>query len=60
MVGKDGMERVYGCAGGRERDQPSFLRGEAVSHWSKGMAFAQWLILLRVESLPLQVDLAEL
>lgn len=32
----------------------------ALSHWSKGMAFAQGLILLRVERLPLQVDLAEL
>ncbi len=32
----------------------------ARSHWSKGMAFAQGLILLRVERLPLQVDLAEL
>lgn len=31
----------------------------ALSHWSKGMAFAQGLILLRVERLPLQVDLAE-
>lgn len=31
----------------------------ALSHWSKSMAFAQGLILLRVERLPLQVDLAE-
>lgn len=30
-----------------------------VSHGSKSMAFAQRLILLRVERLPLQVDLAE-
>lgn len=32
----------------------------ALSHRSKGMAFAEGLILLRVERLPLQVDLAEL
>lgn len=31
----------------------------ALSHRSKGMAFAEGLILLRVERLPLQVDLAE-
>lgn len=30
------------------------------SDWSEGMAFAQRLILLGVERLPLQVDLAEL
>lgn len=32
----------------------------ALSDWSEGMAFAQRLILLGVERLPLQVDLAEL
>lgn len=31
-----------------------------LSDWSEGMAFAQRLILLGVERLPLQVDLAEL
>lgn len=63
---------MYECAGGRsgvkrrdrERETPVIPSSEVKltlsSHWSKGMAFAQWLILLRVERLPLQVDLAEL
>lgn len=47
-------------AGEREREMflPLKMRRDR-SHWSKSMAFAQGLILLRVERLPLQVDLAE-
>ena len=64
------------CAGGRsgvkrgrerEREREALValkmkvaRSLARSHRSKSMAFAQGLILLGVESLPLQVDLAEL
>lgn len=60
---------MYECAGGqrgvkrREREREVFLPLKmklALSHWSKSMAFAQGLILLRVERLPLQVDLTEL
>lgn len=59
---------MYECAGGwtgvkREIEREVLLPLKmklACSHWSKGMAFAQGLILLGVERLPLQVDLAEL
>lgn len=57
------------ACGGQSQDVE--VRGERIlassevmmsvlSDWSEGMAFAQRLILLGVERLPLQVDLAEL
>lgn len=62
-------KRKTEVCGGQSRDVE--VRGESIlassevmmsvlSDWSEGMAFAQRLILLGVERLPLQVDLAEL
>lgn len=53
--------KVGGCRGVRRERPPVLWSHDAVlSDWSEGVAFAQRLILLGVERLPLQVDLAEL
>lgn len=55
--------QVGGVLEGGERAREVFHRLKmelALSHWSKSVAFTQGLILLGVERLPLQVDLAEL
>lgn len=67
--GQDLQGRKTEACGGQSRDgevrgdsilPPSQVMMSVLSDWSEGMAFAQRLILLGVERLPLQVDLAEL
>lgn len=58
-----GVRRSKPGWGSARRQHPSALSQvmmSELSDWSEGMAFAQRLILLGVERLPLQVDLAEL